>query len=78
MVSRNIERGMDMAKFTLYEKMFEGLREPKFAFDAKDEQEAVRKARGWARYHGMSHTDVSVKPSTENEAKNWLHNEYVD
>ncbi len=67
-----------MAKFTLYLKMFEGCHEPRFAFDAKDEKDATTKARGWARYQGMSHTDVSVKPSTDNEAKNWLHNEYVD
>jgi hypothetical protein len=48
-----------------------------FSFDAKDEQDAQSKVNGWARYQGFDLRDVRYRTSTENEAKNWKHNEYI-
>ncbi|MCP3966687.1 MAG: hypothetical protein GY718_10105 [Lentisphaerae bacterium] len=50
--------------------------EPKFAFHAKNDEDAISKAREWARYHSFPQSDVGVKPATENEKVNWLHDEY--
>lgn len=54
---------------------------PKFAFHAADMQDATRKAAGWARYHGWSHEEIStftLTPAAPFEAKNYLHDEYID
>lgn len=66
-----------MKKFTLYLRMYDDEWEARFAFEAKDEAEAISKAKGWARYHSFSQRDVKVKPATPHEAQHWLHNEYV-
>ena len=64
--------------YTLFNQLYKGYFEPIFAFEAKDEVEALSKARGWARYHSYGRDDVKVELATEHQAKNWLHNENVD
>jgi hypothetical protein len=49
-----------------------------FSFNATDEQDATRKATGWARYHSFDRNDVRIRPATQHEATHWMHNEYVD
>lgn len=64
--------------FTLCMPMYEGSEpEPRFAFHATDEAEALSKAQGWMRYHSFPQRDASVRLATENEVANWLHDEHV-
>lgn len=51
--------------------------EPRFAFHAHNKADALSKAKGWMRYHGYDPREVKVRGATKNEAKNWLHNEWV-
>ncbi len=66
-----------MKTYTLLKEMYEGYFAPQFAFHAKDISDAKSKAIGWAYCHGMIRTDVDVRTSTDEEAANWLHNEYI-
>ena len=67
-----------METYTLEEIMYDDYFTPKFAFHATSEQDAMSKASRWARYHSMPNTSVRVRKATENEAANWLHNEYIE
>ena len=64
--------------YTLEERMYDDYFAPKFAFNATSAEDAESKAFRWARYHGFVNTDVRVREATENEAANWLHNEYIE
>ncbi len=66
-----------MNAYTIEERMYDDVWFPKFAFHAKDEKDAENKRFGWLRYHGLNNNDVRIRPSTENEAANWIHNEWV-
>lgn len=67
----------EMKTYTLEIKMYEEEYSPRFSFNAKNEGDAKDKASSWARYHGMIRDDFRVREATENEAENWLHNEYI-
>ena len=64
-------------RYTLEETLYVGYFAPKFAFDADSLEAAQGKARNWARYHGLPLDDVRVREATDDEAANWLHNEYI-
>lgn len=66
-----------MNTYTLEVRMHADNFDPRFAFNAESEDDAKSKARGWAQYQGMTMDDVRVRESTEHEAKNWIHNEYI-
>lgn len=58
----------------------EGVNNPQFAMHAKDEFDALRKARKWgfALSLKLSALSVQLQPTvTEHEKKDWLHDEYV-
>lgn len=46
----------------------------KFSFNAKDEQDAISKAKGWCNYHSHSFNDYKVEETTDSHD---LHNEYI-
>lgn len=69
---------MEKQVYTLLNELYSGYFERMFSFEAKDETEAISKAKKWARYHSYGMNEVKVELATENEAKNCLHNEYVD
>jgi hypothetical protein len=65
--------------FTVYHILCEGTEpQPQFAFHAKDDTDALKKAYGWGRYHSFNYRDLSVKLATEHEKEHWLHDEYID
>jgi len=60
-----------MIKFTLFVKMFDDVYDDgRFVFEAVDQKEAQKKGNKWARYQGMSHSDIMVKESEGSEL-NW-------
>jgi len=68
-----------MIKFTLFVKMFDNVYDDgRFVFEAKDLKEAQKLGNKWARYQGMSHSDIMVKES-EGYELNWkVDNDLVD
>lgn len=50
----------------------------KFSFNAKDEADAISKAKGWCRYHSHSWSDYTVLEANEPYKYEDLHNEYVE
>lgn len=64
--------------FTVEVKFYKDSWEARFAFEAKDEGDALSKARGWGRYHSFPVDTVRARKATEHEAIHWLHNEYVE
>ena len=65
-------------KYTLEQELYEGYWQAEFAFDATSQEDAEKKAYYWARYHSFPTSTVRVREATENEAVNWLHNEYIE
>lgn len=57
-------------KFVMVTKACEGVNFRKFAFDAKNEEEAKDKAFRWARYHGLITREVWAELAINDEL-NW-------
>jgi len=49
----------------------------KFCITATNADDATCKARAWGRYHSFNSNIVRVRPATNDEAHNNIHNEYV-
>lgn len=63
--------------YTLLIEMYKGYFDPRFAFHASDDADALNKAHSWALYQGMSCQDVNVRVATAQEATHWLHDDYL-
>lgn len=66
-----------MLTFTLELRMYDDVFFPKFAFNANNTEDALDKASSWAHYHGFVGNDVTIRPASDNERENWLHNEHL-
>ncbi len=69
---------MKMNTYTLEQELYDGYFIPKFAFNAKSDNDALGKAYSWGFYHGHSPSKIRVRKATKNEATNWMHNEYIE
>jgi hypothetical protein len=69
---------MIMQAYTIEINMYDDNWEPRFVFNARNDQEAGDKLNRWNRHHSFSDCDTRIRPATQNEAINWLHNEYID
>ena len=74
----SIYEDLIMKVYTLLKEMCEGCWIDEFSFHAKDKAAAMSKARQWANYHGMSNSDVDVRPATAEEIEHRMHDEHMD